>query len=291
VLSIIQSAPFAVFLVMMAIPLGMAGVAIFAGLRARERAALIAATPTSNIGMAEDGYREFEGTVEMIDNQPLVAPLTSSPCAWYHTKVEEWRRGSSGDTSKSSWHVVNEHTSGAPFILRDATGVCIVHPRDAEVTPTDKSVWYGATIEPSDTNPARVGPTEHAKPSIEVAGGPNSKYRYSEERIYAGNHLLALGTFSSGRFKAPGDAPEGLYEEAEEGELDEYEYTGEGPRPARARAVSKARLQHGGPGPFILSTTPQQQHVQVMATGGNAALGIAVLPLAIAGFLIWVRFF
>ena len=43
--------------------LAMAAVAIVAGLQARRRAALIKATPTANIGMAEDGYREFEGSM------------------------------------------------------------------------------------------------------------------------------------------------------------------------------------------------------------------------------------
>jgi hypothetical protein len=46
---------------MTALPLVAAIALIVAGLRARQRAALIEATPTSNIGMATDGYCEFEG--------------------------------------------------------------------------------------------------------------------------------------------------------------------------------------------------------------------------------------
>ncbi len=47
---------------MTALPLVAAIALIVAGLRARQRAALIEATPTSNIGMATDGYCAFEGS-------------------------------------------------------------------------------------------------------------------------------------------------------------------------------------------------------------------------------------
>ena len=51
------------FLFINAFLLAMAGVIIVAAVQGRRRAALVKATPTTNIGMATDGYREFEGTI------------------------------------------------------------------------------------------------------------------------------------------------------------------------------------------------------------------------------------
>ena len=40
--------------------------------------------------MAQDGYCEFEGTIEAIAGPQVIAPLTHLPCAWYHAKLEKW---------------------------------------------------------------------------------------------------------------------------------------------------------------------------------------------------------
>ena len=106
--------------------LAMAAVAIFAGLHARSRAALVKSMPTSNIGMAQEGYCEFEGTIEAIGGAQVIAPLTLTPCAWYHAKLEKWDAGARNRTA--TWQTVRESTSGSPLLLRDATGVCIVFP-------------------------------------------------------------------------------------------------------------------------------------------------------------------
>jgi len=282
-----------VFLVMLAFLLAMAGICVFAGLHSRRRAALIKAMPTSQIGSAENGYREFEGTILSIDGRSLSAPLTLSPCCWYHVRVEKWvpRKGSS-ETPR--WETVRETTSSAPFLLRDATGVCAVYPDGAEVTPTDKSLWYGANEEPSDRSPKRVSPGESAKGMLEIAGGPNSRYRYFEERIYEGDPLLVLGHFStmhedevSDEDDEPldSDAEDSLDEHSEKGEQD-AESLSELARQITANSISRgARTQ-----PFILSTTPQATHVAMSELGGLGALFIALVPLAIAAYLIWCRY-
>jgi hypothetical protein len=285
--SMIRSAPLEVFLAMVGIFLLMAGVAVFAGLRARQRAALVAATPKANIGMAEDGYRQLEGTAEAIDGMPVVAPLTNSPCVWYHAKVEEFARNlnSTNSVSRREWTTVREVTSEAPFVLRDATGSCVVYPYDAEATPTDKSLWYGATPDPEDRSPARVGPGEAAKPMVEVSGGPNSKYRYSEERIYAGNLLTVQGRFASGFVVPVADADVDPADVDDEPDLTEVEEKAH----AAARTKSSIRYTAGGE-PFLMSTLTREKHAETMALAGKGALGIAVFPLAIAALIAWVRF-
>jgi hypothetical protein len=304
------SLPLPVFVVIVLFLGGMGGIAAYAGLRARRRAALVRATPTSPIGMAAEGYREFEGRVEAVPGEPLSAPLTQWPCCWYHARVETFVSRPSGNRS-SDWTVVKEWTSGAPFLVRDSTGVCIVDPYGAEVTPADKSLWYGARETPTDRNPAKVGPTESAKGMVEVAGGPNSKFRYSEERIYAGDPLLVLGEFTTGRFGPSSDEDEDEEDddaaEAEDAaETDGAQDEDESDRAVgriqdlqkedrmmdAARAVTKATIWKGtGAQPFLFTTTSQADHVALSTVGGTALLGMAVVPFGLVLLLMWLRFF
>src|SRR5258708_6989529 len=121
----------------------------------------------------------------------LAAPLTHAACCWFHVKVEEYP--SAGD--RSSWSTLGEHASGEPFLILDATGECAVYPDGAEVTPTDRSIWYGPTALPQDHNPPRVGPGDSAEGMLRIEGTPGRRFRYTEERIYDRDPLYALGKF------------------------------------------------------------------------------------------------
>jgi hypothetical protein len=314
--SMLQSLPLPVFAMFVFFPLLMAGVAAFAGLHARRRAAIVKATPTSPIGMAEDGYREFEGVVEAIGGQTLTSPLTQSPCCWYHAKVEKWVPSRS--SSPASWTTVREATSDAPFFVRDGTGVCTVRPHGAEVTPKDRSIWKGGTEVPEDRNPKRVPPTESAEGMVRITG-PGSNYRYTEERLYPGDPLLVLGDFTSGRFasSAVDDDDEDEDDDLQDNEGDDLEANADGDagdepdedaaaHPAddpfddsviadqlteRAWEITKASIGKGASRqPFMFTATPQAQHLEMTSKGGSAAIGIAVVPLAIALFFIWLRY-
>jgi hypothetical protein len=277
--SMIQSASLLEFLMMIVVPLAMAGIAVYAGLRARRRTALIKATPTVNIAMADDGYRKFEGTIEAIAGKTVFAPLTKSPCVWFHAKVEESVASRQTKTGRH-WKELTDVTSSTPFLVRDATGSCVVYPDDADVTPTDRSLWYGATREPTDTHPPKVGPGESPRPSIDVLSGSDTKYRYSEERIYADNPLLVLGRFTAG---VAGDDKMSIDTEDDDGEAADE-------RVVQAAAGTKASIRRASTGPpFILSTTPQGAHVAAMDKGGKAAFVIALVMLAIAATIIWLR--
>lgn len=80
----IASLPLGVFVVIVLFFVAMAAIAVVAGVSPRKQAAIVKATPTSPIGMAADGYREFEGTVEAVPGAPVTAPLTGWPCVGYH---------------------------------------------------------------------------------------------------------------------------------------------------------------------------------------------------------------
>jgi hypothetical protein len=292
--AVVRSVPLVAFLFVVGplIVLGIVG--MFAGLRQRRRAAIVAATPTTPIGMTPDGYREFEGRVEAVGG-PILAPLTDAPCCWFRARVEETqpRRRRRNQV----WILVREWTSNAPFLVRDASGVCVVEPRDAEVTATDRSVWYGATDVPSDRRPPRVKPDE-AVPGHVLPGRPDTKYRYFEERIYAGDPLLVLGEYSTGRFAsgtsfaAPADAdrdratPTSISGVASEpGEPDEQW------RRRQAREITRGTIASGSRAqPFLIATTPHAEHLARTARVATTTLRVAAIPLGIAAVLVWLRF-
>lgn len=290
--TLVRDAPLSVFLVMVALPLVMAAALIVAGLGARKRAATLASTQTTPIGQAGGGYREFEGIVEAVDNRPIRAPLTLEPVCWFHAKVEEFTDRDT-DRDRSDWRTVKEATSRTPFLIRDSTGACIVDPDRADVTPTDKSIWYGSSPTPSDRHPARVPPTESAHGLLEIAGGPNSRYRYSEERIYPGDPLLVDGEFSKGRTSAVRDDTDDQATSTD-ADADEDALWGDPARDehilARARRVTSAIIRRGsGKKPFMFTTTPKAQHLALTAGGASAALSLAWFPVAVSALLLWVR--
>lgn len=290
----IQSLPLPIFLIMLAFPLAMTGICVYAGVFARQRAALVKDVMTSQIRTAKPGYVEFSGKVEAVDQRALSAPLTQSPCCWYHVRVEKYEKRPGNKSA--NWTTVRNESSEAPFLVRDATGICVVDPHGAEVTPTDKSLWYGATEEPEDRNPPRVGPMESAKGWVEISGGTNSKYRYSEERIYEGDRLFVLGVFSNTPpepdeevdvvldgedFEAGSEVPE--VEDAELDIVDEINLAAERITPNRIARGSRKQ-------PLILSATEQQVHIDMMAKGGLAAFFVALFPFALFVYLLWARF-
>ncbi len=294
----IRHAPFGVFLAMVLLPLAMAAVATFAAWRARRQAALLTQTATVPVGMATDGYRELQGHVEAVDGQMLVAPLTGTPCCWYEARVEKWARAMTG-SRKFEWQTVRSVTSSAPLLVRDATGVCAVHVYGAEVTPTDRSRWTGATLEPEDRNPPRVGPSESLEGMVQVSGGSHSGYRYTEARIYAGDPLLVLGRVTNRRFEPrdPDDEPD----ESDEMEASTDERSGGDAwtatdlaraeaLTARAAAITPLEVAAGGRGePLVLSTTSEAAHVAMAEMGSQAAFTLALGLVGVAALVLYTR--
>jgi len=275
--------PTGVFIVIVLFFVAMSAVVLAAGVTARKRAALIKATPTSPIGMAKDGYSEFEGRIEAVPGPAVTARLTGWKCAWYHARVEKWVHRGSDRSGSGRWQMVQDWSSEAPFFVRDATGAAIVDPLRAEVTPTDKSQWFGETEEPADRNPDKIGPAGSFQHAFELSGA--HPYRYSEERIYAGDPLLVLGEFKTHTFDPAdeGDAGATPSEDPEEARADALR--------AAAQKVTRAAIARGsGKQPFILTTTPQSQHVDLTQKGGIAAIVVALVPLGIAALLLWARF-
>lgn len=162
-----------------------------------KRSRLIIDTPTAKIRSAAQGFIELEGTARFNTDNPLMAPLTDSPCCWYRYEIEK--------KSGKDWRTIESGSSEEPFVIEDETGRCIVLPKGASVTPTDQSAWYGSSQQPTDRNPSRHPVTAASsgfnlkiyKGSRGFTSNMFNNYRYSEQRIYDGDPIYAIGHFSS----------------------------------------------------------------------------------------------
>lgn len=173
---------------------GLAATCLYVAFAYIRRSRLIEDTPTAKVRSAAQGYVELDGTAREVAGKPLIAPLTDTLCCWYRYEVQR--------KAGKNWRTIDKGSSDEAFILEDDTGRCLVLPHKAEITPTDQSVWYGATQQPTDRNPPRK------KIRASVGGfrvqvdsgfrmGLMDRFRYTEERIYAGDPVYALGHFKT----------------------------------------------------------------------------------------------
>jgi len=171
-----------------------AATALYFGFRYLIRARLIENTPTARVRSAHQGYVELNGIARSMAGDPIHAPLTGVECCWYRTKVE--KRGG------KNWHTVQKKTSGHLFLLQDATGACIIDPDGAHVTASDRSVWYGPSRHPLHPAQSQERRTKSLMAQVakllskDISGGQR-RYRYTEERIFQGDPLYAIGLFKT----------------------------------------------------------------------------------------------
>lgn len=158
----------------------LAAVALVAGFVFLLRAWTVEEVPTSNIRSAAQGYVKLEGHADLMPGPPIVSPLTQSRCTWWSFKVEQRVQTGRGQ----SWRSIEHGTSDDLFLIRDATGQCVVDPEAAEVIPATRTVWYG-----DEPQPLRGPP---------IGGfALTSRYRYVEERIAPQDFIFAIGFFDT----------------------------------------------------------------------------------------------
>lgn len=159
-------------------------VGLYFAFRNLRLARIIEDTPTARIRSAPQGYIELEGEAAL-QEEPLPAPLTGTPCCWFRYKVERRRH--------KGWRTLESDASTRVFLLTDETGICVVHPRGAEVTATERKVWYGTARHPRG---GRTSGGDGALSWLDWRGqGLFSRYRYTEERIHVGDRVYAVGKF------------------------------------------------------------------------------------------------
>ena len=146
------------------------------------RSRLIEDTPTSKIRSAAQGYVELEGIARLLPGEPVLAPLSNQPCAWWKYSVEEKRTTYSNGRSHSSWTTIESATSDDLFQLVDDTGDCVVDPDGAQVIPNRSVRWYGSRRRP-----------DRAPATSQMIGF--GSFRYHEQTIQPGSPLYTLGWF------------------------------------------------------------------------------------------------
>jgi hypothetical protein len=145
-------------------------------------------TPTSRVRSAAQGYVEISGLSVLPPNCHNTAPLTRIPCAWWRYKIEERRYAG----RSRSWCTIQGDTSTEPFLLDDGTGQCLIDPRGAEVFPGASNVWYGPSEWPEVRIPDGTGILARLADALLT-----DKYRYTEYRLQAHEHVYAIGAFRS----------------------------------------------------------------------------------------------
>ncbi|QSA96280.1 GIDE domain-containing protein [Methylococcus sp. EFPC2] len=154
------------------------------GFRALHRARLMTDMPTAKLRSAAQGYVELEGWARMMPGEPVHAPLSGLPCAWYRYKIEKRERDAYG--REDLWRTLESGTSEAIFHLEDPTGRCVVDPDGAEVIPSVRLCWRGHAEKPGGA------PRVTGFWSQLWSTGP---YRYTESRINDYDRLYAVGQF------------------------------------------------------------------------------------------------
>lgn len=170
--------------------LGMAAAACLGGgwwsLRRLAQARLLEDMPTSKIRSAAQGYVELYGVLQPGPGEPLAAPLTGKPCLWWRYRIEELQ----SNGKSRSWRVLESACSEGWLGFADSSGQCLINPVGAEVRPLHRQVWHGDQRHPR-------GAEDHGLffTLLGTLLDSGKRYRYSEERLHAGEPLYALGEF------------------------------------------------------------------------------------------------
>ena len=111
----------------------MAVVSLVAWQSALGRLRAVRDMPTSKIASAAQGYVELVGKGRPYGDLPVYSKRRL-PCLWYRYTVEEL-------DSDRKWQTVGSDESSTSFILRDATGDCVVDLDHAEIMSKHKDQW------------------------------------------------------------------------------------------------------------------------------------------------------
>ncbi len=147
----------------------------------RER--LVADTPEARIRSAAQGYVKVKGRTQPAGPAPTPAPLSALPCVWWSYEIAHEERDSKGNRR---WQTTDSRSSVEPFaLLDDDDARCLVGPVKAEITPTVRNVWYGATSWPM-TGPPNAGGFLRL-----------GSWRYTERLLSVGARVCVMGEFRS----------------------------------------------------------------------------------------------
>jgi hypothetical protein len=144
---------------------------------------LVADTPEVRIRSAAQGYVKVRGRTQPAGPQVATAPLSGLPCVWWSYEIAREEHDSKGNRR---WETTDSRSSVETFALVDDDEArCLVGPVKAEITPTVRNVWYGATSWPMSGPPATAG-------FLRLGS-----WRYTERILGVGSRVCVLGELRS----------------------------------------------------------------------------------------------
>lgn len=175
----------------------LCGACLYGIFRFFHRSRMIGDTPTSKVRSAHQGFIELEGAGRLMKGTPIISPLSKKQCLWYSYKIEKkvrehdiGHRDSHAHT-KTNWETIDSGLSDNLFLLADETGICVVDPEGATITPSSSNTWYGdREFQGTDALNADVFFS-----MSRISGSQN--YRYTEKLIDVGEDLYVLGRFKT----------------------------------------------------------------------------------------------
>ncbi len=281
----------------------------FIGLR---RYRLIEDVPTARIRSAPQGYVELVGRAELLPGEPVVAPLSGTPCCWYRFRIE--RR----IDDRQGWRTVRSGSSDDLFLLRDDTGECVVDVEGATIDTLHTQTWYGQggvrghpvawRAEQALGRPGRM-----IGGLLGGLGGMGSDHRYREEVILPGDPLYVIGWFHSlddsdwaeserertrellREWKARPDTLRERFDHDRNGIIDQDEWE-DARRAARRRAqeeLAEARththvhmISHHKGRQFLVSNRPESALIRGYRWQAGLGLGGFLLGLGVLGTML-----
>jgi len=166
------------------------------------RGRMISDTPTSKIRSAHQGFVELEGQGRLMKGAPIISPVSGTQCLWYQYRVERRTHGNrvlsnSHHSEQSSWETISSGSSDALFLLFDGTGLCVLDPEDATITPSFSKTWYSAQPFESIAIQDAQNRAGHSSWFLSFDFLGNKNYRYTEKRIDINAELYVLGEFKT----------------------------------------------------------------------------------------------
>ncbi len=246
---------------------------LIAWVSALRRYCLIGDTPTSLIASAAQGYVELVGRCELHPGSVPLGYLSGPPCVWYSCSVS--RR------TRDGWSSATRERSSDTFLMRDASGTCVIDPDHAEVTGTRRRSWI------------------------------QGEYRYALDYLAPADPLYALGELATlGTTQGPDDRraevsallaewkrdPQDLKERFDtdgDGVVDIAEWTRV--REAAEREIDRRHLDSGPPPALHVVRAPRDGRPYLLSSRAPQALAgrfrfwawlhVAVLVLAVVSAL------